>query len=171
MNKGRGNRISPANAKRRDMAKILYVQGYQSIEEIVEKLWVSDGVSDSTRTRSKKRGRNLVSQWIKEEGWEDLRTSLSITRDANLKNLYQQISAITNNIAARAPSERYATKEEADMLQKLADIISKLEKEIGISEIVNTGMQFIDWIKSHDIGAAKEVCTYWDEFLKFKMTG
>ena len=35
----------------------------------------------------------------------------------------------------------------------------------------DTGMQFIDWIKTHDIGAAKEVCTYWDEFLKAKMTG
>ena len=173
MTKGTGNRISPANARRRDMAKILYVQGYQSIEEIAEKLWVDEreNVSEATRLRAKRRGRELVSQWIRDEGWEDLRTSLSITRDANLKNLYQQISAITNNIAAREPSERYATKEEADMLQKLADIISKLEKDIGISEIVNTGMQFIDWIKSHDIGAAKEICTYWDEFLKFKMAG
>ena len=57
------------------------------------------------------------------------------------------------------------------MLAKLADIVQKLEAEIGISDIVNTGMQFIDWLKTHDIGAAKEVCNYWDEFIKFKMRG
>lgn len=164
-------KITAANARRRDMAKILFVQGFQSIEEIVEKLFVEEGATDSTRSRARRRGRDLVSQWIKEGGWEELRTSLSITRDSNLKNLYQQISTITNNIAQRDPSERVATKDEAEMLSKLADIISKLEKEIGISEIVNTGMQFVDWIKTHDIGAAKEVCNYWDEFLKFKMCG
>ncbi|MCQ2299793.1 MAG: hypothetical protein MJZ81_06700 [Bacteroidales bacterium] len=162
-------RISAANARRRDMAKILFVQGYQSVDEIAEKLFVEDGQTDSARAKAKRRGRDLVGRWIKEGGWEELRTSLAVTRDSNLKNLYQQISTITNNIAQRDPSERVATPEEADMLAKLADIISKLEKEIGISEIVNTGMQFIDWIKAHDMGAAKEVCGYWDEFLKFKM--
>lgn len=153
------------------MAKILFVQGYQSVDEIAEKLWVAEESTPNAREKAKRRGRGLVGQWIKEGGWEELRTSLAVTRDANLKNLYQQISTITNNIAQREPAERVATKEEADMLAKLADIISKLEKEIGISEIVNTGMQFIDWIKTHDIGAAKDVCQYWDEFLKFKMAG
>lgn len=163
--------ITANNAKRRDMAKILYVQGYQSIEEIVQKLWVDGAANETARVRARARGRKQVSQWIKDEAWNELRTSISITRDSNLKNLYAQISTITNNIAMREPTERVATQEEADMLAKLADIISKLEKEVGISEIVNTGMQFLDWIKSHDIGAAKEVCNYWDEFLKFKMCG
>ena len=164
-------KITPANARRKDMAKILYVQGYQSAQEIAEKLWCEDGQSESVRAKAKRRGEVFVYNWIRDEGWDELRTSLSITRDANLKNLYGQISTITNNIARRPPEQRVATQEEAEMLAKLADIISKLEKEIGISEIVNTGMQFIDWIKTHDIGAAKEVCTYWDEFLKAKMTG
>ena len=163
--------MSAANAKRRDMAKILYVQGYQSAQEIAEKLWCEDGQSARNRTNAFNRGVVTVNKWVRDEGWDELRTSLSITRDANLKNLYSQISTITNNIARRPPEQRVATQEEAEMLAKLADIISKLEKEIGISEIVNTGMQFIDWIKTHDIGAAKEVCTYWDEFLKAKMTG
>lgn len=165
------SKMSAANAKRRDMAKILYVQGYQSAQEISEKLWCEDGQNARNRTNAFNRGVVTVNRWIRDEGWDELRTSLSITRDANLKNLYAQISTITNNIARRPPEQRVATQEEAEMLAKLADIISKLEKEIGISEIVNTGMQFIDWIKTHDIGAAKEVCTYWDEFLKAKMTG
>lgn len=164
-------KITPANARRKDMAKILYVQGYQTTQEIAEKLWCEDGQNARNRANAIKRGSESVNTWIREEGWDELRTSLSITRDANLKNLYAQISTITNNIARRPPEQRVATQEEAEMLAKLADIISKLEKEIGISEIVNTGMQFIDWIKTHDIGAAKEVCTYWDEFLKAKMTG
>ena len=164
-------KTSAANAKRRDMAKILYVQGYQSAQEIAEKLWCEDGQSARNKANALSRGVKMINLWIRGEGWDELRTSLSITRDANLKNLYAQISTITNNIARRPPEQRVATQEEAEMLAKLADIISKLEKEIGISEIVNTGMQFIDWIKSHDIGAAKEVCNYWDEFLKAKMTG
>lgn len=166
-----GNKITPANARRKDMAKILYVQCYQSVTEIAEKLWVSPGEEGKKKAMAIHRGERLLRDWLKDEGWDDLRTSLSITRDANLKNLYQQISTITNNIAKRDPEERVATKEEADRLAKLADIISKLEQEIGISEIVSTGMQFCDWIKAHDIGAAKEVCVYWDEFLKFKMRG
>lgn len=164
-------KTSAANAKRRDMAKILYVQGYQSAQEIAEKLWCEDGQSARNKANALSRGVKMINLWIRDEGWDELRTSLSITRDANLKNLYAQISTITNNIARRPPEQRVATQEEAEMLAKLADIISKLEKEIGISEIVNTGMQFIDWIKNHDIGAAKEVCNYWDEFLKAKMTG
>lgn len=163
--------MTPAAARRKDFAKILYVQNYNSPTEIGEKLWTKESMSEDARKRAIHAGEKAVRTWVKEGAWDDLRTSLSITRDANLKNLYLQISTITNNIAGRAPEERVATKEEADMLAKLADIISKLESEVGISEIVNTGMQFIDWIKSHDIGAAKEVCTYWDEFLKFKMCG
>lgn len=165
------NKISPAMARRKDFAKILYVQGMNGPKEIAERLWVKEGSDDDARRRAIRAGEKAVNEWVNREGWDDLRTSLSITRDANIKNLYAQISTITNNIASRDPSERVATKAEADMLAKLADIISKLETEVGISEIVNTGMQFIDWIKSHDIGAAKEVCAYWDEFLKFKMCG
>lgn len=163
------NKISPTNAKRRDMAKILYTQAYQSVTEIAERLWTTSDDKGTARAKAIHRGERLLRDWIKEGAWDDLRTSLSVTRDSNIKNLYQQLSTINNNIANRPPNERVATKEEADMLAKLANIISQLETEIGITEIVNTGMQFIDWIKNHDIGAAKEVCNYWDEFLKFKM--
>lgn len=164
-------KITPAQAKRKDFAKILFVQNYNSATEIAEKLWTKEGQSEEARKRAIHAGEVTVRKWIKEEAWADLRTSLSITRDSNIKNLYNQLSTITNNIAQRSPEERVATKEEADMMAKIADIIAKLETEIGISEIVNTGMQFLDWIKNHDIGAAKEVCAYWDEFLKFKMCG
>lgn len=163
--------MTPAAVKRKEFAKILYTQSYQSPSEIAEKLWTTASQNDDARKRAIRAGEKAITEWIREEAWDDLRTSLSITRDSNIKNLYNQLSTITNNIAQRSPEERVATKEEADMMAKIADIISKLETEIGISEIVNTGMQFIDWIKNHDIGAAKEVCAYWDEFLKFKMCG
>lgn len=165
------NKITPTNAKRRDMAKILYTQAYHSVTEIAERLWTTKEDKGTARAKAIHRGEKLLRGWIKEGAWDDLRTSLSVTRDSNIRNLYLQLSTINNNIAAREPSERVATKEEAERLAKIADIISKLETEIGITEIVNTGMQFIDWIKTHDIGAAKEICQYWDEFLKFKMCG
>lgn len=50
-------KITPANARRKDMAKILYVQGYQSAQEIAEKLWCEDGQSESARAKAKRRGK------------------------------------------------------------------------------------------------------------------
>lgn len=161
---------SKANLKRYEMAKLLFVNCMLSPREIAAKLWVAEGSAPDVAKRAQTRGEVSISQWASKDHWDELRVSLSVTREQTIKNLFAQITAVNKGISDRAPGERIATSDEARTLSQLADIISKLEKEVGIAEIVSAGMQFCDYIKSRDIGAAKQVCAYWDEFLKSKLT-
>ena len=98
--------------QRKDYAKTLYVSERLTQEEIAERVGVT---------------RITVNRWINAEGWEQLRTSLTITKEEQIKNLYQQLKNLNDTILARDEGKRCATPAEADALNKYATTINKLE--------------------------------------------
>lgn len=140
-----------SNEQKKALAKDIYLLGSFTQDEIAAKVGTT---------------RQTVSRWAKAEGWDELKAGMTIGRDQILKNLYRQINEINTNISAREKGERHATTREADVLMKLSASIRKMENDVGISELVSSGMRFINWLKRTDLAKAKEFVNYWDAFIK-----
>ena len=143
-----------SNKQKKDWAKMLFVKEHLTQKVIAERV----GISTVTMTK-----------WVKVEKWEVLKTSLSVTREEQLANFYRQIAEINNNIANREPGLRYASAEEANMINKLATAIEKMEKETGISDIISVSKDLLDWLRKTDIDKAKELSNYFDAYIKDRL--
>lgn len=109
---------------------------------------------------------NTVSNWVKKGKWEEHKAGLTITREAQLANLYRQVAEMNETIAGRKKGERFASPSEADALSKLSAAIGKLEGDTGISDIISVGIRFVNWIRPVDMEKAKEFTGLWDAFIK-----
>lgn len=139
------------NDQKKALAKDIYLLGSYTLEEIAQKV-------ETTR--------QTVSRWAKAEGWDELKAGMTIGREQILKNLYRQINEINTNINAREQGQRHASSKEADILMKLSAAIKKMEDDVGISELISSGMRFTDWLRKVDLNKAKDFISYWDAFIK-----
>lgn len=142
------------NKQKKDWAKMLYLKEHVTQAEAAERV----GVSKQT-----------LCKWVKTERWEELKTSVSLTREEQLSNLYRQVAEINKNIANRKDGERFATSKEADTINKLAAAIEKMEKDTGISDIISVSKGFLDWLRKTDIEKAKELSNYFDAYIKDRL--
>lgn len=140
--------------QKKEWAKMLYLKEHVTQAEIAERT----GVSKQT-----------ICKWIKAEKWEMLKTSVSLTREEQLGNLYRQVAEINKAIAERKEGERYATAKEADSINKLAAAIERMEREVGIADIISVSKGFLDWMRKTDIEKAKELSYYFDSYIKDKI--
>lgn len=133
----------------RDYAKLLFTQLGLTQKEVASKV----GVTEKT-----------IGKWKDEENWEELKTVLTTTRSTVIKNLQRQMELWQMKIG-----DELAGTKEVDILVKLANAINSLEKETGISEMVDTGMKFIQFLQQHDMDLAKKNAHWFDIFIKTKM--
>lgn len=136
--------------RRRSHAKMLFCYENLTQKEIAARVKVSE-VS--------------ISKWAKEESWDELKASLTITKEEQLKNLYRQLSEINRDIANR-DEKRYATASEADSISKLANAINKMESDIGIADMVEVSKKFLKWVRRFDLEKAQEFTPLFDAFIK-----
>lgn len=142
--------------QKKQIAKDLYLHGSMTFEEIASRIGSA---------------RQTVSKWSKAEGWEELKTSMTISREQILKNMYRQIDEINAAILARESGSRFASVKEADTLAKLAAAIDKMERDVGLSDIVSVGMRFCSWLRRADTDRGRQVAALWDAFLKDSIGG
>jgi len=133
----------------REYAKLLFTQMGLSQKEVAERV----GVTEKT-----------IGKWKDEENWDQLKTVLITTRSNVIRNLQRQMELWQVEIG-----DRLAGSKEADILIKLANAISALEKDTGVSEMVDTGMKFIQFLQQHDMELAKKNAHWFDIFIKSKM--
>lgn len=141
-------------AQKKTISKELYLHGDYTYEEIAAKV-------ESTR--------QTIARWAKEEGWADLKASMSVGKEKTLKNLYAHVQRINEAILEREGDKRTPTPAEADILAKLSASINKLETESGIRELVSSGIAFITWLRGVDPQKAVEFTDLWDGFIKTKL--
>lgn len=136
---------------KRSIARTLYLEGNYTQEEIAEKVGTS---------------RQTIIRWAKEDAWQELKASLSVTPTQLIAQWQQQISEINRAISLREEGARYATPSEADALLKLASAIKKLQDDIGISEVISVCMRFLGWLRPLDVDQAKAFNSLMDVFIK-----
>jgi len=137
--------------QKKSWAKTLFINEHLTQKEIAEKV----GISAKT-----------MSKWISSEKWETLKTSLTITREEQLANLYRQVAAINESIASRNSDNRFANSKEADVINKLATAINKMEQETGLVDVVSVCKKILKWTRTTDPGKAKELSVLFDTFIK-----
>ena len=143
-----------SNNQKKDWAKILYTKENLTQQEIADRV-------GTTRT--------TVNRWINSEKWEELKTSITITREEQLKNLYRQLSSINSHILNRDQDTRFPTSAEADTIAKISNAISKMETEVGLSNIIEVFKEFLSWLRLHDLEKTKEITPLFDSFVKTKL--
>jgi transcriptional regulator with XRE-family HTH domain len=137
-------------AQKKDYAKGLFLYENLTQAEIADRTGVS---------------RKTVIRWIEAERWKDIKVSVTITKEEQIKNLYNQLKAINDVISART-EQRYASAAEADTITKLAGAIQKMEGDVGISDIISVGKKFVTWTRKISLDKAKEICSLFDLFIK-----
>lgn len=142
------------NAQKKSIAKELYLHGDYTFEEIAAKV-------DTVR--------QTIARWAREEGWADLKASMTVGKEKTLKNLYAHVQGINEAILQRDEKDRMPTPKEADILAKLSSAIDKLESESGIRELVSAGMAFLSWLRATDPEKAIVFTGLWDSFIKGKI--
>lgn len=141
------------NAQKKSIAKELYLHGDYTFEEIADKVGTV---------------RQTIARWAREDGWADLKASMTVGKEKTLKNLYAHVQSINETILQREEGHRTPEPKEADILAKLAAAIGKLEDETGIHELVSSGIAFLSWLRGIDPQKAVEFTNLWDAFLKDK---
>ncbi len=140
--------------QKREWALLLFTKENLDQKEIAAKV----GVSEVT-----------ISKWKQKYHWEELKVSITITKEEQLKNLYRQIAELNKSIASREEGKRFATSTEADSIAKLANAIDKMETDIGLSDIISTIKSFLSWLRKLDLPKAQELVPLFDSFIKTKI--
>lgn len=97
---------------------------------------------------------------------DSLRRSLLTSREEQLKNLYDILSAIT----AQAKQNRdNPNPKDADLIIKYTAAIKNLETDIGVGEIIDVIKPFVVWLMKKDLEMAKKLTGYFDQYIKEKL--
>lgn len=142
--------------QRKDYAKTLYLGERLTQEEIAERVGVT---------------RATINRWINAESWEQLRTSLTITKEEQIKNVYQQIKNLNDTILSREEGKRFATASEADTLAKYAAIVNKLETDVGLADVVTVFRKFTAFLRLNVPEELKRVTPILDLYVKTHLNG
>jgi DNA-binding XRE family transcriptional regulator len=142
--------------QKKEWAKTLYLKENLTQQEIADKVGVA---------------RQTVIRWIQKEKWEELKTSLTLTRQEQIAHLYRQVAEINLSILQRPEGERFANSKEADILGKLAAAINKMETDVGIKDICEVGTKFADWLRFVDLSKAQNFVALYDQFIKDVLRG
>lgn len=148
--------MSLAAKEKKEWAKLMYLRTNKSQKEIADTV----GVAEKT-----------LSNWKTSENWDRLRSSIFITKDEQLRRVYQQINELTTVIEKRPEGERFADSSEADTLSKLASTARSLESDLSIADVIDAFMGFTDWLREVDFKKAQEISELQDGYIKHRLNG
>lgn len=110
-----------------------------------------------------------LSKWKTSENWDRLRASIIITKDEQLRRVYEQINALTSAIQER--EQKYADSGEADTLSKLASTARSLESNLSVADIIDVFIGFQEWLRDVDHLKAVEISNFQDAYIKYRING
>lgn len=139
--------------QKKELAKLLFIKENLSQKEIAEKV----GVAEKT-----------ISKWVNanSEEWKRLRQSIIITKDEQLRRIYDQLDEITKCISQREDGKKYSIKGEADTIVKLTTAAKNLETDASVADIIEVSKRFLNWLRPVDLNKAKEISSLLDSFIK-----
>lgn len=139
------------NMQKKDWARMLYLKENLTQAEIAERVGVA---------------RITVGRWVQAEKWEEQKAGMTVTREAEIANLYRQVAEINRAISLREEGKRFASSKEADILGKLSAAIRKMETDAGIADVISVLTRFVEWLRPVDLDNAKEIARLADAFIK-----
>lgn len=140
--------------QKHEHAKLLYtVQGVTVQKELSERV----GVSPQT-----------INKWVNADDklWDRMRESTLITKEAEMRRMYMQLTELNDTIMNREKGKRFANSKEADTLSKIAKAIKDMETETALAEIMEVMKRFLVFVRHQDYEQAKAITGLADHFIK-----
>jgi transcriptional regulator with XRE-family HTH domain len=140
-------------AQKKEHAKLLYtVEGITVQKELAERTGVSA---------------QSINKWVNSEDWESLRTSIMLTKEAELRRLYRRFTFLNDLIEKREIEEKKpVSNAEADALVKISTAIKNLETDVSAAEAIEVLKNFINSIKPHSFELARQITSEADYYIK-----
>lgn len=136
---------------KRIRAKELYLTGNYTQKQISEMV----GISETS-----------IGKWKREDKWDDLKDSILITREAELKRLYKQLAYLNDYTDGIIENEGKPDTKIFDAVSKCTAAIKALEIDLSIAEKVDVGTAFINLVMKEDVDLAKQIVKWFDIFIK-----
>lgn len=135
----------------KECAKSIYLSTNETLEEIANKVGVS---------------RQSIARWIKQDGWESIKSAQDKTPEEFINDWSAQIAEINKNIIEREEGKRFATPAEADAMRKLQMNIKEMKRSISLTDTIEVLKKFTAWLRIVDAEEAKHFTGYFDAFVK-----
>lgn len=142
------------NKQKREWAQLLFTHENLTQKEIAERV--------GTSVQS-------INKWAQDGKWDELKASITITKEEQLKNLYRQLAELNRGISEKEDGKRYASTAEADTISKLANAIEKMETDVGLADIIAAFRKFLEWMRPFNLAEAKHLTPLFDSFIKTRI--
>ena len=135
------------NDNKRQIARTLFVQGGMTQKEIASKLEVTE---------------QTISRWAKKDHWDELKKNLMSGKQEILRSLYTELQKLQTIIEENGG---VADSKKADIRRKLITDIRQLETRFSVSQTVQVGMDFCEFLKEIDFELAGKISQYFQAFI------
>lgn len=135
------------NENKRQIARTLFVQGGMTQKEIASKLEVTE---------------QTISRWAKKDHWDELKKNLMSGKQEILRSLYTELQKLQTIIEENGG---VADSKQADIRRKLITDIRQLETRYSVSQTVQVGMDFCEFLKEIDFELAGKISQYFQAFI------
>lgn len=135
------------NDNKRQIARTLFVQGGMTQKEIASKLEVTE---------------QTISRWSKKDHWDELKKNVMSGKQEILRSLYTELQKLQSIIEGNGG---VADSKQADIRRKLITDIRQLETRYSVSQTVQIGMDFCEFLKEIDFDLAGKISRYFQSFI------
>ena len=135
------------NENKRQIARTLFVQGGMTQKEIASKLEVTE---------------QTISRWAKKDHWDELKKNVMSGKQEILRSLYTELQKLQTIIEENGG---VADSKQADIRRKLITDIRQLETRYSVSQTVQIGMDFCEFLKEIDFDLAGKISRYFQSFI------
>jgi tRNA uridine 5-carbamoylmethylation protein Kti12 len=136
--------------ERKEWAKALFTHHDKTIEDIA----LSVGTDNAT-----------VRGWIAAGGWNAIKRSLLISKDAQLQHMYDMLEALNQKVK----EDPVKNTKDLDAIIKYTAAIKNLETDTTISNIIEVSDLFLRWLRRRDLDLAKKLTVQFDTFVQQKI--
>ena len=132
------------------LAKVLFTREHLDQKEVALRVKVSE---------------KTIGKWVNDGNWKDLRRRLLLTKENELANFYEQLENLNKLI--KTGENKHADTKQADILIKLTSSIRNLETDLGIAELVESGMKFLKYLQQvGTMEQLREFSELWNSFVQ-----
>lgn len=139
------------SAQKKQIAKELYMLGNHTQKELAQRVGVTE---------------NTMGKWCKE--WKPIKAAATATKNEVIQRIDEQINKV---FEAAEKESRSLTSTDTDMLSKLSKIRESMNKEIGLSIIMQVFIEYNNFLMSHDSELCRQNNKYQDQFVNLKASG
>lgn len=147
------NTDNMAKTELREVAKVLFMQGYTQ-KEIAGKIKVSEAT---------------ISKWAGLDNWDNLKKNLVNSKSERLSELYDELAAFNKMIKSRDIALRFPNSKEADVRRKLIRDIADLERKYNIGQTTVIARDFVTFCRDIDFEFSQKANECFDLFINHQI--